>query len=68
MIDGIGTIPYSQRLVAERRLRGDLIETFKVVNNIVEYGKSVFKISRSGYNLISKPFRSNANIINKLYI
>ena len=43
LINGIGTLPYSQRLMelnlttlAERRLRGDLIETFRVVNGHVD--------------------------------
>ena len=60
LIDNIGTLPYSERLdklgittLAERRLRGDLIETFKIVNNIVDYGHGVFKLSRSGRNIIA---------------
>ena len=74
MIEGLGMDSYSQRLesihlttLAERRLRGDLIETFKIVNNIVAYGSSVFRISRSGYNLVSKQYDSNNSKINKLY-
>ncbi len=61
MINEIGTLPYSERLLAlglttlaERRIRGDLIETFKVINGIVDYGKSVFNVSRSGTNIVSK--------------
>ena len=44
LIDDIGTLPYGTRLaeldlttLAERRVRGDLIETFKIVNNVVDY-------------------------------
>ena len=33
--------------LCERRIRGDLIETFK-------YGQDIFKLSRSGHNIISK--------------
>ena len=58
-------LPYSRRLeilnlttLAERRARGDLIETFKAVNNISGYDSSMFKTSRSGSNLVSRP-RSN---------
>ena len=39
----------------ERRARGDLIETFKIINGFSDYGSDLFKISRSGVNLISKP-------------
>ena len=62
LIDGVGLLPYSERLrilnlttLAERRIRGDLIETFKILNNIVPYGKSVFNVGKSGLKLISKP-------------
>ena len=65
LIDEIGMLPYSRRLeilnlttLAERRARGDLIETFKAVNNISGYDSSMFKTSRSGSNLVSRP-RSN---------
>ena len=60
LIDGIGTLSYSERLealqittLAERRIRGDLIEVFKIVNGLVEYGKDIFNISRSGDKIIS---------------
>ena len=34
---------------------GDLIETFKITNGFADYGSNLFKISRSGVNLLSKP-------------
>ena len=40
--------------LGERRIRGDLIETYKVITGKVEYGKDIFKLSRSGNNIISK--------------
>ena len=53
MINEIGLLPYSERLsalnlttLAECRIRGDLIETFKVLSEHVEYGKEVFHVSR----------------------
>ena len=62
LIDNIGLLPYHVRLnklglttLLERRARGDLIETFKIVNNISKYGHSLFKISRGGDKLISRP-------------
>ena len=35
-------------------MRGDLIETFKVVRGFVDYGQSLFKIFRSELNLLSR--------------
>ena len=58
MIDGIGLMPYKERLknldittLVERRIRGDLIETFKIAMGHVPYGANMFAISRSGYNI-----------------
>ena len=72
MIDGIGLLPYSQRLeelhlttLAERRVRGDLIETFKIMNNVVSYCPNIFEIGYSGLNLLSKPVNCSNNSINK---
>ena len=46
LINGIGLLPYSERLatlklttLAERRLRVDLIETYKINSGIVDYGQ-----------------------------
>ena len=35
-------------------MRGDLIEVFKIIRGFVNYGQNMFKLSRSGLNLISK--------------
>ena len=40
--------------LGERRLRGDLIETFKIVNGLVEYGNDMFRLSRSDKILYEK--------------
>ena len=60
LIDDIGTLPYGTRLaeldlttLAERRVRGDLIETFKIVNSVVDYGHDIFVLGRSGRNIVS---------------
>ena len=60
LIEGVGVLPYGERLnklglttLAERRIRGDLIETFKILSGIVNYGRSLFKLSASGRNLVS---------------
>ena len=62
LVENIGLLPYKTRLeklglttLLERRARGDLIETFKIVNGISKYGKNLFKFSRSGDKLISRP-------------
>ena len=39
--------------LAERRIRGDLIEAFKVTGGLTDYGSGMFRISRSGLNLVS---------------
>ena len=66
MIDGIGLLSYENRLKAlnlttllERRARGDLIETFKIRSGLVDYGQKLFKISRNGNNLVSRPGDQN---------
>ena len=66
LIQDIGTLPYGERLrrlnlttLAERRLRGDLIETYKIVNGLVNYGSNLFHMTRSGFNLTS---RASSNV------
>ena len=59
LIDGLGLMTYRDRLqkldlttLLERRARGDLIETFKILSGISNYGKDMFKTSRSGLKLV----------------
>ena len=73
MINEVGLLPYSQRLeqlklttLAERRIRGDLIETFKITNSLVSYGQSLFNTGRSGNSLISRPSKSFDKNIKKM--
>ena len=73
LIDGIGTLPYSDRLkalhlttLAERRIRGDLIEVYKIVNGMVEYGKDLFRMSRSGDKIISMPSKNKDKLVCKI--
>ena len=61
LIDEVGLLPYSERLaklklttLAERRLRGDLIETFKINNGVVDYGSKLFKWSHSRLNIVTR--------------
>ena len=48
IFEGMGLLPYHQRLqhlrlttLLEHRMRGDLIETFKIINGFVNYGHNV---------------------------
>ena len=50
IIEGMGLLSYRQRLkrlrlttLLERRMRGDLIETFKIINGFVNYGHNMFR-------------------------
>ena len=63
MINGIGLLPYSERLeilgltalglLAECCVRGDLIEVYKAKHDF-SFTNNVFKFGRSGLNLLSK--------------
>jgi len=59
LIDGLGLLDYNQRLkslglttLVERRMRGDLIETFKILGGLTNYGKNLYRCSRSGMKLL----------------
>ena len=69
LIDGIGLLPYDERLkglnlttLLERRARGDLIETFRIVKGIAQYGNKLFNISRNGYRLVLGSSTANTKI------
>ena len=58
LANDIGLLPYSKRLqimnlttLGERRIRGDLIETYKILTRKVDDAGNVFKVGRSGGNL-----------------
>ena len=73
-IKGLGELSYRKRLeelglttLVERRVRGDLIETFKNYRGITNYGKNMFRSSKSGQNLlfpIGKPSQLQSDFIN----
>ena len=72
LIDEVGTLPYSERLdklklttLAERRIRGDLIEAFKAVNGFSSLD-NIFNISRSGLNLVSKSVSNGTKKVKSL--
>ena len=51
--------------LAERRLRGDLIKTFRVVSGHVNYGHNVFNVSKCGNKLIAKSLKEGDTTIKK---
>ena len=60
MIDGIGLLTYEERLtflglttLLERRMRGDIIETFRIYKGLTRYGQRYLNLSRSGYNIVT---------------
>ena len=61
IIEGMENLSYKQRLekldlttLLERRMRGDLIETFKILNELNNYGSSFYNKSARTNNLISR--------------
>ena len=73
LIDEVGPLPYSERLeilhlttLAERRIRGDLIEVYKAVNGLSTLN-SIFNISRSGLNLVCKGVKSGSSKVDALH-
>ena len=59
LVEGIGLLPYKDRLkelqlttLLERHMRGDIIETFKIISGKVDYGKEIFRLSRSKTNIL----------------
>ena len=60
LIDEVGTLSYSRRLdilnlttKAELRIRGDLIDAFKVISGLTDYRLGMFTFSGSRLNLVS---------------
>ena len=57
--------------LGEKRIRGDLIETFKMLTGKVDYGSNVFKLGRSGSNIVnweSHFFQTELGIIVIIYL
>ena len=62
MVEGMDSLPYEERLkklgmttLLERRMRGDLIETFKILNGYTNYGSDFFNLSKRTGNLVARP-------------
>ena len=72
LVEGIELLPYKYRLkelqlttLLERRMRGDIIETFKLISRKVDYGKEIFRLSRSKANIL-KDGRGDHFLSNRL--
>ena len=62
MVSGMDGLSYEERLkklklttLFERRMRGDLIETYKILNKKTNYGAHFFNLSTRTSNLVAKP-------------
>ena len=58
-MNGLGSLSYKQRLekldlttLLERRARGDLIETYKILSGKTSYGQNLFRVSKYGVKLL----------------
>ena len=68
MIDGLGLMTYRERLdnlklttLLERKVRGDLIEMFKIQEDFVDYGSDLFGRAGRTVSAKSKPHRFTTN-------
>ena len=78
--EGMGLLSYRQKLqrlrlttLLERRMRGDLIETFKIINGFVNYGHNMFGTTTTyrtrNLNVTSHhPLRSAHDVLNNRVI
>ena len=62
LVQGLDSLTYQERLkklglttLLERRMRGDLIETFKILNQMNNYGSHFFNLSTRTNNLVARP-------------
>ena len=75
VIDGMENFSYRERLktlglttLLERRMRGDLIETFKTLNDFNNYGKTFFNLSERTNNLLVRPNTRNLDFFGERVI
>ena len=81
IIEGMGPLSYRRRLqrlrlttLLEPRMRGDLIETYKIINGFVNYGHNIFGTNtayrtRNHFNFTShRPLRSAHDFFNNRVI
>ena len=72
MVKGVEHLPYRERLnklglttLLERRMRGDLIETFKILNNFNNYGSPFFNLSQRTGNLVVRPHKKSTDFFSE---
>ena len=75
LIKGMDSLPYHERLrklglttLLERRMRGDLIETFKILYNFNNYGSDFFNLSTRTNNLVARPGSKNLDFFGQRVI
>ena len=69
------SLPYHERLrqlalttLLERRMRGDLIETFKIINGLNDYGAHFFNLSIRTSNLVARAGSRNVDFFSERVI
>ena len=69
LINGMNDFSYEDRLkklnlttLLERRMRGDLIETFKILNGFSDSGRSFFNLSSRTGNLVSRGIKKTNSV------
>lgn len=75
IIEGMTDLTYKQRLeklnmttLLERRMRGDLIETFKILNGFNNYGQNLFRRSSRTGNLTYRSDNTNIDFFSNRVI
>ena len=75
IIEGMGDLlPYRQRIqrlslttFLERKMSGDLFETFKIMNGLVNYGQNMFR-KNSAYQISNLPVIPRHELMNSFVI
>ena len=75
LVKGMDSLPYHERLrklglttLLERRMRGDLIETFKIINGLNDYGAHFFNLSIRTSNLVARAGSRNVDFFSERVI
>ena len=75
LVTGMDSLTYHERLkklglttLLERRMRGDLIEAFKILNGLNDYGNKFFNLSARTNNLVARPGSTNMDFFGERVI
>ena len=63
-----GSVTYLQlTTLIEQRARGDINEVFKIFHGLCNYGKNLFKFSRSGMKIVLTKSANSVGYWNRIY-